>query len=337
MNAAQQENSIRTQWRAGAQQFVLQSSGSTGAPASYTLSRTLLEWSAAQTAAALQIQKEDRIYCCLPLDKAGGFMQVIRSEIWQVPLGCDPPDLHPMRRLEPGHPYSITSLTTGQLAAALSVPEETDKLRAFRVVLIGGEALPETLEAAAIQQGIRFLHTYGMTETASHIALRKAGTPHFIPFEGVRIYSAGDDRHLVIDIPGILDAPLHTRDAAIIHADGSFNILGRVDSVINTGGVKIQAEAVEALIHSSGALGERRFIISAKPHPQWGESVVLVAEGLPMSLDLGLLKALIHPNIPYGYPKEVVFMDRLPLTETEKIRRAQIRRILENKPNRDSV
>jgi len=331
MNAAGQEAAIRTRWRSGAGYFVLHSSGSTGAPAAYSLPRRLLEWSAKQTAAALEVQPSDSMYCCLPLDRAGGFMQVIRSEQWNIPLLVVEPNGHPMRNLDETHPFSITSLSNSQLASSLLSDEEAARLRRFRAVLVGGEALSPATEQEAMQQGIRLWHTYGMTETASHIALRRAGTEHFIPFDGVALHSDPEDGHLVIDIPGILETVLHTRDRAVIDEDGNFSISGRLDEIINSGGIKIQAEAVERLLEESGSLRGRSFVITSKAHPIWGRAVVLVVEGAPLPLKLQTLKGIIAPHIAYGYPKEIIYMEFLPRTETGKIRRAAIRMLVENK------
>lgn len=331
MDCARQAAAIRERWQSGIETFVLHSSGSTGAPVAYPLPRRLLVWSAQQTAAALQIQPDDLIYCCLPLNKVGGFMQVIRSEIWNTPLMVTEPQLHPMRELAEDHPCSITSLTNSQLTATLGEPEEVKRLRRFRVVLIGGEAMPESTEHAAMQAGIALWHTYGMTETASHIALRKAGTERFKPFNGVSLRCGADDGHLVIAIPGILETELHTRDKASIQPDGSFSISGRTDETIISGGVKIQPEEVELLLHDSGLLSGRNFAISSKEDKQWGSAVVLVIEGNSLPITTNALKALIAPVIPYGMPKEIIYVEALPRTETGKIMRAALREHLKNK------
>lgn len=331
MDSARQASAIRESWQSGTETFVLHSSGSTGAPVAYPLPRRLLIWSAQQTAAALKVQPQDRIYCCLPLNKVGGLMQVIRSEIWNTPLVVAEPQLHPMQELTDNHPFSITSLTNSQLTATLGVTEETKRLWRFRAVLIGGEAIPEITERAAMQADIALWHTYGMTETASHIALRKAGTEHFIPFSGVSLRCAADDGHLIIAIPGILEQELHTRDKAMIYADGSFSISGRTDETIISGGVKIQAEAVEMLLHNSALLSGRNFAVSSKDDVQWGSAVVLVIEGNPMPISTDGLKTLIAPVIPYGFPKEIIYVQALPRTETGKIRRTALRELLRNK------
>lgn len=331
MDCLAQEAAIRARWQSGAETFVLLSSGSTGAPAAYPLWRRLLTWSAKQTGKALDIQPQDRIFCCLPLDKVGGFMQVIRSEEWNIPLRVCSPQTHPMQQLEDTHPFSITSLTNSQLTASLGVPEELKRLKCFRVVLVGGEALAERTEHAAMQAGIQVWHTYGMTETGSHIALRRAGTEHFIPFIGVRLRCAEDDGHLIISIPGILETELHTRDKATIYPDGSFSINGRTDETIISGGIKIQPETVEILLHNSGLLAGRNFAISSKEDSQWGNVVVLVIEGNPGPLTTETLKSLIAPVIPYGFPKEIIYAEALPRTETGKIRRAALRELLRNK------
>lgn len=337
MLPAAQEADIRAQWRSGTQSFVLFSSGSTGAPTAYTLSRTLMEWSAAQTGAALQVQSTDRIFCCLPLDKVGGLMQVIRSETWNIPLLVAKPALRPMQYLDEAHPYSITSLTGSQLAASLSDEAETRKLQRFRVVLAGGEALSAATEEKALEQDINLWHTYGMTETASHIALRKAGTKGFIPFPGVALERDAQDGHLLISIPGILAEPLHTRDLVAVETDGSFRILGRLDTVINSGGMKIQAEAVEQIIDALNVTRGRAFVVAGAPDARWGEAVVLLVEGEPFPLDPEQLKKAINEHIPYGAPKSIRFIPKLPRTDSGKISRHEVQKLLHHKHSDESV
>jgi O-succinylbenzoic acid--CoA ligase len=332
-----QEADIRAQWRSGRQSFVLHSSGSTGAPAAHTLSRKLMEWSAAQTGTALQVQASDRIFCCLPLDKVGGLMQVVRSEAWNIPLLAIQPALHPMQYLEERHPYSITSLTGSQLNASLSDEAEIARLRRFRVVLAGGEALSAAAEQKALEQGIQLWHTYGMTETASHIALRKAGTKGFIPFSGVALQCDARDGHLIISIPGILEQPLHTRDRASVESDGSFRILGRLDTVINSGGMKIQAEDVEQIIDTLHVLRERAFVVAGAPDATWGEAVVLLVEGESFPLNPEQIKEAVNERIPYGAPKSIHFISKLPRTDNGKISRHEVQKFLHHKHGDDSV
>jgi O-succinylbenzoic acid--CoA ligase len=337
MLPAAQEADIRAQWRSGKPSFVLFSSGSTGAPSAYTLSRRLMEWSAAQTGAALKVQASDRIFCCLPLDKVGGLMQVIRSESWNIPLLAIQPALHPMQYLEAHHPFSITSLTGSQLNASLGDAAEIAKLRRFRVVLAGGEALSAATEQTALDAGIQLWHTYGMTETASHIALRRAGTKGFIPFPGVALERDARDGHLIIDIPGILEQPLHTRDVAVLETDGSFRILGRLDTVINSGGMKIQAEAVEQIIDALQLLHNRAFVVAGAPDATWGEAVVLLVEGDPFPLKPKQLKEAVNERIPYGAPKSIRFIPKLPRTDSGKISRHEVQKLLHHKHSDESV
>ena len=86
-----------------------------------------------------------------------------------------------------------------------------------------------------------------MTETLSHIALRRLNGPdasdYYIPFSSVKL-SLSPDKTLVIDAPLVTQAPLITNDVAELLPDGRFRILGRKDNIINSGGVKIQIENI---------------------------------------------------------------------------------------------
>jgi acyl-CoA synthetase (AMP-forming)/AMP-acid ligase II len=123
------------------------------------------------------------------------------------------------------------------------------------VILLGGDSVHPDLEKACLEAGVGFIHTYGMTETASHIALRPAGAAGFRLLEGVEAGIDPEDGHLFIDLQDFPDlGRLHTRDAAEWLPDGSLRIIGRLDHVINSGGVKIAPEPAEAALQASGLI-----------------------------------------------------------------------------------
>jgi O-succinylbenzoic acid--CoA ligase len=187
------------------------------------------------------------------------------------------------------------------------------------VVLIGAAGISETLEDALKSvSGTDFYHTYGMTETYSHVALRRIGEPGFsfiLPTEA----SLNGNGCLQFSNTLTENRVLQTSDVAIFANDGTFRITGRADNVINSGGVKISAERVEAIIHQHSGMAEGTFFCAGIPDVILGEKLVLV-----------LLKGISAPDlqkIPFEYtylrPKEVVFAERFIFTETQKIRRKE--------------
>ena len=199
-------------------------------------------------------------------------------------------------------------------------------------LIIGGGSIDEALERELSSFPNAIYSTYGMTETLSHVALRRVSgsdaSPWYRPLPGVTI-SAGADNCLVIDAPHVCEGRLHTHDIVCFHPDGiRFQILGRSDNVICSGGVKIQTEEAERLLRPHISLP---FMITKRPHPQWGEEVVLLVEqtaGLSKQIDDVTLLETCAGLLPLHWsPRAVVRVSRLPLTATGKPDRATAQKL----------
>jgi O-succinylbenzoic acid--CoA ligase len=201
-----------------------------------------------------------------------------------------------------------------QVWNTLQVPEERARLEAIKHLIIGGGAIDEAMavELRAFPNAV--WSTYGMTETLSHIALRRLNGPEasewYTPFPSVSV-SLTDEDCLVIDAPEVCAQQLVTNDIAELSADGRFRILGRKDNVICSGGIKIQAEEVERQLQPH--LHEP-FLISKRRDAKFGEIVVLLTEG---SVDEArqICERILTQ---YHRPRAYVHIDHIPLTETGK-------------------
>ena len=144
------------------------------------------------------------------------------------------------------------------------------------ILIIGGGAIDAALEQEIRQMPNTVYSTYGMTETLSHVALRRLNgpeaSPYYHPFPSVTL-SLSPDNTLVIDAPLVCDERLVTNDVARLLPDGSFAIIGRKDNIINSGGIKIQIEEVEERLRPYLDLP---YAITAAPDPRLGEAVVLL-------------------------------------------------------------
>ena len=191
------------------------------------------------------------------------------------------------------------------------------------ILIIGGGAVDARLEA-----DIQFLpgavySTYGMTETLSHIALRRLNGPaaseHYHPFSSVHL-SLSPENTLVIEAPLVCADILQTNDIARIHPDGSFSILGRKDNVINSGGIKIQAEEIEKKLR---LLIPIPFVITSVPDKRLGQAVVLLLAEQPdiQEMEKGIQTILE----PYYRPKHILVADCIPQTGNGKVNRADCR------------
>ena len=163
-----------------------------------------------------------------------------------------------------------------------------------------------------------------MTETLSHIALRRlngaASTDWYTPFDGVSV-SQTSEGCLVIDAPSVHDGILVTND--IVELDGQrFRVLGRKDNVICSGGIKIQAEEVERMLHAH--LSTPYMITRAKDE-RLGQQVVLLIERGDAAEAIRICRQVLPK---YWQPRRVVVVDRLPLTQTGKPARAEAEQLV---------
>ena len=213
-----------------------------------------------------------------------------------------------------------------QVHHSLQTAEEKAKLWGIRHLIIGGGAIDDELEKQLKDHPHAVWSTYGMTETLSHIALRRLNGPEasswYTPFEGVGI-SQNEDGCLVIDAPEVAESTLVTHDIVEIAADGRrFKVLGRKDNVICSGGIKIQIEEVERLLRPHLTAP---FLVSKRPDKVLGEAVALLTE----AADLASIEEICRTVLPpYWRPRHYQHTGHLPLTETGKPARAEAERII---------
>ena len=258
----------------------VKTSGSTGVPKRMRVEKCRMMNSARITCDFLGLKAGDTALLCMSTDYIAGKMMVVRAIERGLQLITVEPSGHPLagqKGLAPS--IDFAAMVPLQVYNSLQVPEERERLRNIRHLIIGGGAIDEGLQAALKDFPNAVWSTYGMTETLSHIALRRlngvGATDWYTPFEGVTL-SQTEDGCLVIDAPAVHDGKLVTNDIAALRTDGSFRILGRKDNVICSGGIKIQMEEVERLLRPHLTIP---YIITRAKDERLGEMVVLLMEG----------------------------------------------------------
>lgn len=312
------------EWFDGSETLQVHTSGSTGVPKSLRVEKQRMMNSAMLTVSFLHLQEGDTAMLCMPLQYIAGKMVVVRALVAGLNLIPIPPCGHPMQSLTTSPVFS--AMIPMQVFNSLQVPEEAGKLSHIRHLLIGGGAVDE-----AMQQCLRsFPHavwsTYGMTETLSHIALRRLNGPEasewYTPFAHVSL-SLSADHTLIIDAPLVSPSQLITNDIVEFNEKGQFRILGRRDNTINTGGVKVQIEQIEAAL---SPLLPFPFQITAAPDPKFGEHIVLLVQTTSTETEEVLHKAF--SMLPaYWRPKQIICLSQLPQTGSGKPDRATARKI----------
>lgn len=317
------------QWNFGKESFLFRTSGSTGEPKEITVSSRSMIRSAELSGQALKLKRGETALLCMPLDFVAGKMMVVRSLVLGLKLLSVKPSSNPLKEIGSEIIIDFAAMTPMQVLESLNDPQSFSKLKQIHKLIIGGAPVSADLESKLQNLPGEVYETYGMTETLTHIALRRLnGTEQSEYFKTLPGISIGTDERgcLVIHAPHLDQPDVVTNDLVEIIASNHFRWLGRADHVINSGGIKIFPELVERKLE--GKLSHR-FIISSLPDQKLGRKVVLVVEvksGIDPGLHLENLYSLLQP---YERPRAVVFLEKFPETFSSKISRIEIQKLIE--------
>lgn len=317
------------EWQNGEDRVLVHTSGSTGAPKPLWVEKRRMEASARITCDFLQLQPGDTALLCMPLDYIAGKMVVVRSIVRHLRLISVAPSGHPLKGLT--ETPTFAAMVPMQVYNSLLVAEERERLRAIRHLIIGGGAIDDGLANQLKDFPNAVWSTYGMTETLSHIALRRlngeVASLWYTPFASVSV-GLNADGCLVIDAPEVCAHQLVTHDIAELSSDGrQFRILGRKDNVIDSGGIKIQIEEVERLLRPYLFVP---FIITKVSDAKYGEAVTLLYEHT--SLSVSALREICDLHLPrFWSPRHYFEVPSLPLTETGKPARKRAEEMAEER------
>ncbi len=305
-------------WNSDSSTLTVHTSGSTGKPRPMEVEKSRMRASAITTCRFLGLKKGDTALLCMPLEYIAGQMMVVRSIVGELNLISVESSSHPMASLA-GTTIDFAAMVPLQVVSTLQVESERKMLMAIRHLIIGGGAIDSMLAAQLADFPNAVWSTYGMTETLSHIALRRLNGPErsewYTPFGGAEL-SLTEEGCLMIDAPAICSERLVTNDIAELK-DGRFRIIGRRDNVVCSGGLKIQIEEFEQLLKPHIP---QPFMLTKAPHHALGQQLVMLCEG---ETDVAGLDTLCRSLLPRHYHPQAIFsVEKLPLTATGKPARA---------------
>lgn len=309
------------EWFSEADFVVAQTSGSTGAPKPIRLSKSMMAESAKRTIAYFGLQPGNRLLLSLPCRYIAGKMMAVRAIVGQMNLiPVDPSTDFEFLNHES---FDLGAMVPNQVLKLLEQPSGKEKLQNIRNLLIGGSSVSTELEEKIAQLASRIVSTYGMTETASHIAIRELSgnrkSDYYQCLPGISVNLSENDG-LQIHLPEFGD-PLQTNDLAELQSSTSFRILGRIDSVIISGGIKYSPEVIEKKLEG---IISSRIVISSVPDQKLGEKLVLVIEG--QSFETKYIQEQIGQILPpFERPKQVLFLSQFPETASGKVKRNEIK------------
>ena len=340
-----------SEWNNDSDRVLVHTSGSTGKPKPMMVEKKRMLNSARITCDFLGLKPGDSALLCMSLDYIAGKMVVVRSIERHLHLISVSPSGHPLKDInlkdangkDVNGEITFAAMVPMQVYNTLQVPEERERLTHVRHLIIGGGAIDASLEKElrSLPGNIAIWSTYGMTETLSHIALRRINgaeaSEWYQPFDSVKI-SQTNEGCLVIDAPLVCAETLVTNDIVEIESyiynnveKTRFRIKGRKDNVICSGGIKIQIEEVEALLKPHL---EKPFMIAKKKDEKFGEIAVLLTEDEDIKKVEATIRRLLSgksddsnqssesKSHKYWIPREFRYVEHLPLTETGKPKRS---------------
>lgn len=289
-------------------------SGSTGHPKTIRLKKDFIAASAHRTIHYFRLKKNDQILHCLPTKYIAGKLMVIRALLGDLDVSI----------VDPATDFLFLKKQHFKFAAM--VPNQVHKLLEFKAcnlefLLIGGSAVSQTLIGKLQNLSTQCYSSYAMTETATHIALRKLNgvdrDEYYHCLENIHV-QLSPDNCLEIFMPG-LEQPLTTTDIAKLKDDKTFQIMGRADHVIISGGIKFSPEQIEKKLDP---FISQPFVISSETHETLGKQIILILEGEEEEPKISRLKTIVEQQlVKYERPKQIRFVQKLPRTENGKINR----------------
>lgn len=314
-------------WLNGSSTFTLYTSGSTGSPKPITFTRDQIRESAEQTINYFALSPGDVLLNTLSVSYVAGFMMLMRSLVLQTPMIQVPPGRNPIPDWLLRSPPQMTALVPLQFKTIAEA--SGDRLRflsQINTILLGGGPVHPSHQAAAEQTGTHVYHTYGMTETLTHVAVKQLSPQQRAYFQALpgNTFSKDQQEKLIIHSP-LWSQPLYTNDRVTLIDEQHFQWLGRADQVINSGGYKVQVSAVEEAIDqvlSDSDWPFSNFLLTSLPDDTLGEKVVLILEGyqsVPETMVAKLEEQLREVLPRYAVPKAFYSLSSFYHTHTGKL------------------
>lgn len=297
-------------WLSGETQYTLTTSGSTGVPKKITITREQMITSAVRTAAKIGVEKNMTALICLDTQFIGGKMMLARSLFFGLRILAVDPCANPLIKIPVDKWVQFTALVPYQVTSILE-SKHPHLLNNLESVLIGGAPLHPRDIARLQNFQCACYETYGMTETISHIALKLVNTPtqqqYFETLKGITLST--DTRGCLVIESDYLPEPVVTNDLIELVGPGQFRWLGRADNVINTGGIKVIPETLEAQLQEIFMRHgiDNRFFIAALPDDKLGNRIALIIEGseVPSEPLRAALSDFREAVTPYEFPREI--------------------------------
>lgn len=311
------------QWLSGEEEFEQKTSGSTGEPKLIKITRAQMLISAKQTVEALNLKPNDVALVCIDTAFIGGKMMLVRAFEYQMKIIIFEPSSNPLEYIDTLFHFAAMV----PLQFENTIKSNLKKLDNCKAIIIGGAPVNQMLATKIEALHFPIYSTYGMTETVSHIALKKLSAPaeNFYTTLGDINIRTNDDEQLILKGAVTNDKELTTNDRVQILSPTTFKWLGRIDNVVNSGGIKIQLEEVESQVENLLRINgiTNRFFLMGVPDEYLGEKLILCLEGDNSTIQINILNLLKSSLKNFSRPKEILFILNFTETTSGKINRIE--------------
>ncbi|MFK5983052.1 MAG: AMP-binding protein [Flavobacteriaceae bacterium] len=309
------------QWLNDNEFVLVKTSGSTGTPKEIQLSKQQMINSAKATGVFFKLPEKTTALLCLPSNFIAGKMMLVRAMVLGWDLHIVAPEKDAITQYD--NDYDFVAMVPYQVHHSLKSLDKIKKL------IIGGGAISEKLNQELQDVNTEVFATYGMTETITHIAVRRinglAKTNEYTALPNVK-FSLNEKDCLVINAPEVSNEEVITNDIVQLNSATTFEYLGRIDNVINSGGVKLFPEQIEAKLSPFINLP---FIIASESDEKLGERLILILENDSNEISSNISEAFQNLS-SYERPKKIYTFLKFPFTETGKIKRSEVIQILKS-------
>lgn len=306
-------SSFLDEWYGPSPYVTARTSGSTGTPKEIHLAKSDMLQSALSTMEFFGLDSSSVLLLPLSPGYIAGKMQIVRALAAGCRLVAENPSSRPFATTE--HiTCSLIPLVPSQIEGFLHSPA----CRHTANVIIGGAPMSAAHEKMLLDSGLTAYATYGMTETCSHVALRRIGEKEYRALPGVKLTTTPEGC-LSISRQGSTWGSVTTTDIIEMTGEDTFRWKGRRDNVINSGGVKIHPEIIEEALLPLLPAGATAYV-TGRASSQWGEEAVIVTDA-PAQQAMSLIERLRPLVARHHLPKDVIVMPEIERTETGKIKR----------------
>jgi len=306
----------------------VKTSGSTGAPKTIKLSKKYMINSALATGNYFNLLENTTALLCMSPNYIAGKMMLVRALTLGWQLDVVEANSNPLKNLD--KKYDFSAMVPLQLNNSLSDIYKISKL------LVGGGAVSNELLNKIQNINTEVFATYGMTETITQIAVKELNHMRHAELDSASHYKtlpniniSKDNRGcLVIDAPNVSSEKVITNDLVELISSTEFKWLGRFDTIINSGGIKLIPEQIEEKFEK---IIHQRFFVAGIFDELLGEKLVLIIESLGEKVSHNeILKNIKNLKLVtrFEIPRNIYFIEQFIETPTNKIHRTETLKLL---------